>query len=130
MRSTSSALTRDNPMGRYSVRLPLSSSLSDLSETRRLASRLLKQIEIKFVRDPLFYSLYTNFMHQYAKLQHMTMVPPFTDTTPPVQVCYLPHHSVMRDSSSTTRLREVFNDSTAVPKERLNRYLMTGYLMT
>jgi len=84
-------------------------------------------MEVKFARDPPFYALYADFMRQYAELGHMTPALPLTGATPPVQACFLPHHGVMRDSSSTTKLRVVFNGSTAVAGGKtLNRCLMTG----
>lgn len=43
------------------------------------------------------------------------------------RVCYLPHHGVLKDSSSTTRLRVVFNGSWNVSSgTSLNQNLLVG----
>ncbi|XP_029671985.1 uncharacterized protein LOC115240772 [Formica exsecta] len=43
------------------------------------------------------------------------------------RLCYLPHHGVMREASSTTKLRVVFNGSSRLPSgETLNQHLQVG----
>ncbi|KMQ81655.1 hypothetical protein RF55_25627, partial [Lasius niger] len=44
-------------------------------------------------------------MKTYANLQHMTEVDASTSNTE--RVCYLPHHGVLRDTSSSTKLSGV-----------------------
>lgn len=115
-----------SPGGRYTVRLPLVSPLPDLSGTRRAAARALRALEGRFERDAPFHAQYVDFMHQYMDLGHMTRVPP-AESSAGIQVCYLPHHGVMRETSSTTKLRVVFNGSTAVSTgETLNQFLQVG----
>ncbi|XP_024885965.1 uncharacterized protein LOC112463685, partial [Temnothorax curvispinosus] len=117
---------RRNASGRYVVRLPVKSPLPDLSDTRRVAVRVLKHMEGRFARDASFHALYRDFMRQYAELGHMTPIPPNANGNDKPR-CYLPHHGVMRESSTTTKLRVVFNGSTTVPSgESLNRHLMVG----
>lgn len=112
--------------GRYIVRLPLIAPLPDLAGTRRVAVRVLKGMENKFTRDPSFRELYCDFMHQYTDLGHMTPALPVANSADQ-RVCYLPHHGVMREASSTTKLRVVFNGSaTVATSESLNRHLHTG----
>lgn len=114
------------PDGRYSVRLPVITPLPDLSETRRLAARVLKQMEGRFTRDDTLLMLYTDFMKQYTDLKHMSLVATASDSTRP-HCCFLPHHDVRREASTSTKLRVVFNGSAAVSSgETLNKYLMTG----
>lgn len=115
-----------SPEGRYSVRLPVVSPLPDLSATRGTAARALKQMESRFSRDQSLRSMYCDFMGQYAELNHMTAVAP-APTSGPRPSCYLSHHGVMREASTTTKLRVVFNGSSKVPSgETFNLHLMTG----
>ncbi|XP_024883926.1 uncharacterized protein LOC112462412, partial [Temnothorax curvispinosus] len=117
---------RRNASGRYVVRLPVKSPLPDVSDTRRVAVRVLKHMEGRFARDASFHALYRDFMRQYTELGHMTPIPPNANGNDKPR-CYLPHHGVMRESSTTTKLRVVFNGSTTVPSgESLNQHLMVG----
>lgn len=112
--------------GRYVVGLPTITPLPDLTETRFIAARVQKHMEVKFARDTSFRELYEEFMKQYASLKHMTLSKSDAEETRKGS-CYLPHHGVMRESSSTTKLRVVFNGSTRVSSgETLNQYLLTG----
>ncbi|XP_070516636.1 uncharacterized protein [Cardiocondyla obscurior] len=113
------------PDGRYRVRLPLKTSLPDFSGTRRLALRMLKQTERKFRRDAKFQEAYRDFMQQYESLGHMTVA--CDDANLTGRPCYLPHHGVLRESSTSTKLRVVFNGSArGSSAESLNQFLMTG----
>ncbi|XP_011687025.1 PREDICTED: uncharacterized protein LOC105449468 [Wasmannia auropunctata] len=114
-----------NADGRYVVRLPIVNPLPDLSATRHSAVRVLTSMERRFARDERLRQLYRDFMVQYDEMDHMTMVEPSGDS--PTRVSYLPHHGVLRETSSTTKLRVVFNGSTALPTgESLNRCLLVG----
>ncbi|RLU19576.1 hypothetical protein DMN91_008133 [Ooceraea biroi] len=112
--------------GRYVVRLPLvSSQLLDFSSTRRVAERLLRQMESRFERDGRFHSRYVEFLQQYQDLGHMTRVSVAGSDLE--RVCYLPHHGVLRESSLSTKLRVVFNGSSSLPSgTSLNQLLHAG----
>ncbi|XP_043276022.1 uncharacterized protein [Venturia canescens] len=57
---------------------------------------------------------------------HMKEVSPSSQT--PSNMCYLPHHGVWRLSSSTTKLRVVYNGSWRLPNgATLNENLRTGH---
>lgn len=114
------------PDGRYIVRLPFSAPPEDLSDTRRMATRVLNHMEARFARNAPFRELYVEFMRQYSNLGHMTELPNAA-TSAGTQICYLPHHGVMREMSSTTKLRVVFNGSAVTRTgETLNQHLHTG----
>ncbi|XP_029160235.1 uncharacterized protein LOC114932247 [Nylanderia fulva] len=89
--------------GRYVVRLPFASPPTSLSETRRPAERLLEAMERKGARDARFGDLYRDFMDECEDQQHMEKVS--TSTTASSPRCYLPHHGVLKESSTTTKLR-------------------------
>ncbi|XP_011163879.2 uncharacterized protein LOC105198742 [Solenopsis invicta] len=64
-------------------------------------------------------------MRQYEDLGHMT--PVRADQAAGDRVSYLPHHGVLREASSITKLRVVFNGSTTVLSgDSLNRSLLVG----
>lgn len=110
---------------RYVVRLPIIAPLLDLYDTRHTALRAWKHMESRFARDASLCEQYSDFMRHYAELGHMTRAASATEPT--VKRVYLPHHGVMRESSTTTKLRVVFNDSTTVPSgASLNQHLMIG----
>lgn len=89
------------PDGRYSVRLPLTGPLPDFANTRRIVLRALKAMEARFARDASFSTLYKEFMTQYTELGHMSEVSSVTNPESK-RVCFLPHHGVLRNTSSST----------------------------
>ncbi|XP_024892483.1 uncharacterized protein LOC112467847 [Temnothorax curvispinosus] len=111
--------------GRYTMRLPLRSSLPDLSGTRHNAVRSLFRMEARFQRDVDLQQQYVQFIREYESLQHMTSVANHQDA--PRRVCYVPHHGVLKAASTTTKLRVVFNGSSSLPSgESLNDHLLVG----
>ncbi|XP_025991647.2 uncharacterized protein LOC113004001 [Solenopsis invicta] len=109
--------------GRYIVRLPVVDPLLDLTATKRAALRALTATEKRFARDDRLRELYLNFMRTYEELGHMVR----SDAATGARVSYLPHHGVLREASSTTKLRVVFNGSAAGScGESLNRSLLVG----
>ncbi|XP_024889273.1 uncharacterized protein LOC112465780 [Temnothorax curvispinosus] len=82
-------------------------------------------MESRFARDAALHAAYMDFMKQYAELGHMT--PIHANDLNGIRVCYLLHHGVMRATSSTTKLRVVFNGSATVSTgDSLNQHLMVG----
>ena len=111
--------------GRYIVRLPFASPPTTLVETRRSAERLLIAMERRCERDVRFGDLYRAFLKEYEDQGHMKLAqkPPNSSE----DRCYLPHHGVLRESSTTTKLRVVFNGSQRTRSgESLNTHLLVG----
>ncbi|XP_073827806.1 uncharacterized protein [Musca autumnalis] len=108
-----------SPDGRYTFALPFRSQIlgkspptfchSDFSALKRL-----KQVESKFVKEPNFASEYRKFMDEYESLGHMVNMGPYPQSIQPYGY-FLPHHGVIRESSSTTKLRVVFDGSSKSP---------------
>ncbi|XP_071575678.1 uncharacterized protein [Temnothorax nylanderi] len=114
------------PSGRYVVRLPFASTPKGLAETRKPAERLLTAMERKCARDSRFGELYHAFMREYEDLGHMEAVAP-SDENATRSVCYLPHHGVLKEASTTTKLRVVFNGSQRTGSgDSLNDHLFAG----
>jgi len=112
--------------GRYIVRLPFKGSVPpEIGETRTIATRMLTQMHCRLQRNPELAGQYREFLREYESLGHMEMVPP--DDPVSRSTVYIPHHPVMRDSSSTTKLRVVFNASCRSSNgTSLNDHLLTG----
>lgn len=77
-----------------------------LGSSRNSAFIRLQHMEKKFRTNPEFHQRYTDFMNEYENLGHMTL-----DPTNSTDGYVTPHHAVLRESSSTTKLRVVFDAS-------------------
>lgn len=112
--------------GRYIVRLPFKDAHEEnLGDARQIALHRLKSMEKRFAHQPEFKKDYTDFIKQYQALNHME------DVNPQEKLCHkpyiLPHHAVVRQASTTTKLRVVF-DGSAKPSDgsALNDQLLVG----
>lgn len=96
-----------NETRRYIVRLPFKSSISNLGKSLPAARRSFARMRQQIHREEAFSQLYTDFMDEYEALGHMTP----SSSSQHITSIYLPHHGILRETSSTTKLRVVFNDS-------------------
>ncbi|XP_071578918.1 uncharacterized protein [Temnothorax nylanderi] len=118
-----STVSRDST-GRYTVRLPLKSSPDTLGDSYHTAHRCLQGLLRRFARDDNYRCLYHQFMTEYRELNHMTEASPVSSQHAQY---YLPHHGVLKPDSATTKLRVVFNGSSASTSGRsLNDLMYTG----
>ncbi|XP_029054778.2 uncharacterized protein LOC114882067 [Osmia bicornis bicornis] len=114
--------TRRDDSGRYVVALPFNEKKTQLGESRSRALHRFFSLERKLHRDPELKKQYTAVLEEYLTLGHMTQVD--TDQTPSF---YLPHHAVIKPSSTTTKVRVVFDGSAKSSSGlSLNETLMTG----
>ncbi|XP_055522808.1 uncharacterized protein LOC129716988 [Wyeomyia smithii] len=67
-------------------------------------------LEKRLIRNPGLQTQYVNFIREYESLGHCREVAESEDV-PNQQVYYLPHHAVLRPSSSSTKCRVVFDAS-------------------
>jgi len=111
--------------GRYIVRLPFKDGPPiDIGHSRDIATRCLRGLNRKFKIFPTLHKEYCDFLRDYEELGHMRRA---SILAKPSQCIYIPHHPVIRDSSSTTRLRVVFNASSLTSNSTsLNDHLLTG----
>lgn len=111
--------------GRYIVQLPFKDSIDKLGDSRRRATLIIHRLFNKLKRDAEYSQHYSNFISEYAKLQHMRLIP--DESTEPSHAYYLPHHGVWKANSLTTKLRVVFNGSSPTTSGfSLNDLLHTG----
>ncbi|XP_062709700.1 uncharacterized protein LOC134288546 [Aedes albopictus] len=110
--------------GKFVVRLPFLLDPNKLGESRQMAERRLYHIEKKLDRNPLLKAEYHAFMREYLELEHMSLV---NEASIPNKSVYLPHHCVIKASSSTTKCRVVFDASAKTTSGlSLNDALMCG----
>ncbi|KMQ86668.1 hypothetical protein RF55_14291 [Lasius niger] len=82
-------------------------------------------MEQRLLRKPEIAAQYHDFLAEYKSMDHMEEVRPHE--SPRVPPVYIPHHFVLRESSSTTKLRVVFNASCKTSDgTSLNDHLMVG----
>ncbi|XP_046625025.1 uncharacterized protein LOC124307430 [Neodiprion virginianus] len=98
-----------NASGRYVVRLPLKDNSVELGNSRNPAHQMLLRLEKRFGSDAKLKEAYSSFLREYRVLGHMRRA--INTPEDNFRVFYLPYHGVVRDSSSTTKLRVVFNGS-------------------
>ena len=114
-----------NDDGRYIVKLPFNSKVNELGSSREQAVCRLLQLERRFKKFPERKEQYVKFMREYENLHHMKKIPPAeVDDS---GVYYLPHHFVIKEDSTTTKLRVVFDGSAKTTSGlSLNDALMVG----
>ncbi|XP_032690617.1 uncharacterized protein LOC116853597 [Odontomachus brunneus] len=111
------------PNGRYVVRLPFKKGHSiDIGTSRQTAERSLQQLHRRLKTQPLLASEYINFIREYENLGHMGQVEDADIIA--TQCIYIPHHPILREHSSTTYLRVVFNASCVSSNTSLNERLL------
>ncbi|XP_055604089.1 uncharacterized protein LOC129752328 [Uranotaenia lowii] len=110
--------------GRYTVSLPKNEEVfPKLGDSKEIALRRLGATERRLARNADLRELYTEFMDEYIQLGHMEEVEEASD----IKRCFLPHHPVEKESSTTTKLRVVFDASCKTTTGvSLNDGLLTG----
>lgn len=111
--------------GRYVVRLPRSEDPQvTLGDSRAIATRRFYSLERRLEKNSALKQTYHEFIDEYLRVGHMRKLDVVDDAVPH---CYLPHHPVFKESSTTTKVRVVFDasckTSTAVS---LNDTLLVG----
>ncbi|XP_011172996.1 uncharacterized protein LOC105205342 [Solenopsis invicta] len=95
--------------GRFIVRLPFRKKNKLIGNNKEIALRRLYQLERRFKGNNAFYTRYAKFMSEYIELGHMSIASKPLDNCE--NMVYLPHHGVLKESSSSNKLRVVFDAS-------------------
>ncbi|XP_076245382.1 uncharacterized protein LOC143185936 [Calliopsis andreniformis] len=98
---------RDNN-GRFVVKIPFKPEINELGNSRVMAEKRFYALERKFCKNPAQKGEYCTFMKEYEDLGHMTRI---TDCKAQKLQFFLPHHAVFKQTSTTTKLRVVFDGS-------------------
>ncbi|XP_062557629.1 uncharacterized protein LOC134222497 [Armigeres subalbatus] len=84
-------------------------AVSRLGESKDIAFRRLQGTERRLAKNSSLREQYVAFMEEYLNLGHMKMLE--EDSQGSIQRCYLPHHPVVKEASTTTKVRVVFDAS-------------------
>ncbi|XP_058817603.1 uncharacterized protein LOC131680903 [Topomyia yanbarensis] len=96
--------------GRYIVTLPKDEKvIAKLGESKETAFKRLQGLERRLGKDPILRKRYDEFLMEYLKLGHMKKVNVNEDCQ--INRVFLPHHPVVKESSTTTKVRVVFDAS-------------------
>lgn len=118
-------VSRDST-GRYMVKYPKYEDIySKIGDSYSNAVRRLESLERKLARNEQLKERYYAFMSEFISLGHMRELSP--DEKEPPTTCYLPHHPVVKESSTTTKVRGVFDASAKTSSGcSLNDLLLVG----
>ena len=121
------ATTRRSPEGRFIVKTPFKNETKSLGDSFQQAKKRLRSLLIRLERQPDLYERYAEFIGEFLHLGHIEK-DPTSELIKPVENCYyLCHHCVFKESSTTTKLRVVFDGSAKTTTEvSLNDRLMVG----
>ncbi|CAG7819232.1 unnamed protein product, partial [Allacma fusca] len=119
--------TTREPDGTYTVRLPFKQNSRPLRNSKFQDVRRLEALEAKLYKNPALARDYKESMRELINDGHMKLVPPDELDLHDSKCYYLPHHTVVKDSSTTTKTRIVFDASARTTSgESLNQQLMVG----
>lgn len=111
------------PDGRYMVSLPFKQGPCQFSNMRKIAFSRFASLKRKLEANQHLKVQYQACIQEYISMGHIQEIDP--NLFP--NGYYLPHHCVLKDSSSTTKLRVVFDDSARDTNLlSLNENLLTG----
>lgn len=112
-----------NSDGKFVVSLPKYSDMS-LGQSFSIASQRFKYLEKRFAKDSNLFVDYKKFLDEYISMGHMKEIS--FENISKIH-CFLPHHPVLKESSTTTKLRVVFDASSKTNNNvSLNDLLLKG----
>lgn len=112
------------PDGRLSVELPFREDIPIIGPSKHIAMRRFLNLEKKLEHNPALKIEYSKTFTDYLKEGHLL---PVTVPSQPGHEYFLPHHAVMKENSTTTKLRVVFDGSCkSSDSTSLNDHLLTG----
>ena len=97
--------------GRYVVSLPLKTDSKSLGHSLPKALNRFSALERNFQQDGNLKQRYTAFIQEFMNMQHMEVITEEEVPVEPSKSFYLPHHAVMKELSTTKKLRVVFDGS-------------------
>ena len=114
------------PDGRYVVPLPKKLGACALGESRSTAVRRFHALERSLYKRGQFED-FSSVIQEYLDMNHAEQVPSSAMGKPPQEVFYLPMQVVRKESSTTTKIRAVFDASSkSSTGVSLNDILLTG----
>lgn len=95
---------RDAKTGRYIVKLPFKENVKELGESYSQALKRFHSLERNLSKQPEQNIQYKAFLNEYINLGHMTE----DNSSSSYDGYFLPHHSVIKQSSLTTKFKNRF----------------------
>ncbi|XP_055908451.1 uncharacterized protein LOC129943192 [Eupeodes corollae] len=123
-----SKTTKRLPDGRYEVGLPFKEGFyPELGPNKENAVKRFSSLERRLDKDPKLKASYSQCIMEYLSLNHMEEVNLDGPILKSPFHYFLPHHAVFKESSTTTKLRVIF-DAAAKTYDgtSLNQHLMIG----
>ena len=109
---------------KYEVQLPVKDDIHKLSSNKVGAISRYTSLEKRLTRNPELGAKYRAVMQEYKDNEFIEKV---EEDIEPENCFYLPHHPVIKEDSSTTKIRPVFDASASDENSKcLNDYLYTG----
>ncbi|XP_053969571.1 uncharacterized protein LOC128871659 [Anastrepha ludens] len=116
--------THQDHTGRITVNLPFKDNPICLGDSFDIARRRFLALERRLLRSSEIRPQYIAFMEEYESLGHMSVVAHPNLKEPHY---YMPHHCVLKPSSTSTKLRVVFDASCRTSTQTsLNDHLLVG----
>jgi len=94
--------------GRFTVSMSLKGTLDLLGDSKEQAIRRFLSLEKRLQSNKFLAQKYVEFMQQYEDLGYMVKV---DDSNTNTYAYYMSHHGMLKENSSTTKLRVVFDAS-------------------
>lgn len=114
--------TRRCSDGRFMVKLPFKNEMPSFGESKKIAKRRYEGTVKRLSAQPELRATYDQGIQEYLDLGHMELV---DESHWPHN--YLPHHPVIKDSSTTTKVRAVYDASCKTSNgNSLNSQLLVG----
>ena len=114
----------DGVEDKYQVKLTVKDDIDQLLSNKVGAVNRYKGLKQRLNKNPILNQQYTEVMKQYIESGFMEKV---TEQTEPDLAFYLPHHPIIKEDRSTTKVRPVFDASASENNSRsLNSHLFKG----
>ena len=110
---------------RYQVYLPLKTGAPDLGESRTPALHRFRSNESSTIRKGTW-PKFQQVIQEYLDLDHARPVKDLNQANLPSIPYYLPMHAVLKESSTSTKLRVVFDASSKTATVSLTETLLVG----
>jgi len=117
----------ENSDGTYTVHLPFRPEALQLGRSREAAVRRFQKVEERLEKQPAIKAEYVKSINEFISLGYLEPIPPEEFRKPPSASYYMPHREVVKESSSSTKVRVVFDASAKTSTGvSLNSTLHTG----
>ena len=107
MRRVLKSTSRRTSEGEFVVKFLFKEDSKPLGDSYHQAKRSLRSLVIQLEKQPDLYKRYSQFIQEFFQLGHIEEVPRNKIHMPATNCFYLSHHCVIKDASSTIKLRVV-----------------------